>query len=111
MIEWIEWRRSQRHVNGGTRGQRSAAVVAADTIDKNDDPDLKPYAGPADQIAATRTAGPGADRDAQDALPAAHESVEHAVGDTQGDRHANEDPETNNMEVTNGSEAVQDAKN
>ena len=98
------------YVNGRTRGQRSAAVDTADTADGNDDPDLEPYADPADTNAAARPACPGADRDAQDALPAVHESVEQAVGDVQGDPHANEDPETNNMEATNGSEAVQDAK-
>ena len=79
--------------HGKARGQWSAAVVTADTSDRNDDHDLEPYVGPADQNAAARPAGSEADRDAQ------------------GDSHVNEDPQTSNMEATNGSEAVQDSIN
>ena len=98
------------HGNGKARGQRSAAVVTADTADGNHDPDLEPYVGPVDRRSAARPAGSDADRDTQDALPAAHQPVGQAVDDANGDSHANEDPETNNMEATNGSEAVLDAK-
>ena len=99
------------NVNGRTRRQRSDARVIADTADCDDDTDLEPDAEPAGPNTAARTADPEAVLDAQDAPPAAHETVEQAVGDIQGDPHANEDPDTNSREATNGSEAGQDTRN
>ena len=98
-------------VNGRTRRQRFAANATADTADSDDDTDLEPDAEPAGPNTAARTADPEAVLDAQDAPPAAHETVEQAVGDIQGDPHANEDPDTNSREATNGSEAGQDTRN
>ena len=52
------------HGNDKDRGQWSAAVVTANTADRNKDLDLEPYAGPADRNAAARPAGQEADCDA-----------------------------------------------
>ena len=60
---------------------------------------------------AARIADSEAVIDAQDAPPAAHETVEQTDEDAHGDAHENEDPDTSSKKATNGSEATQEAKN